>query len=195
MVFATRPNAGPRNKNSGWAAYVANAVVCDEEPPCHGRGIVQPFADKAGREAMTPQERAERSAQAMWAGDAASKDLGMTLDRVSPGEAELSFEVAPRHLNGHQICHGGYIFTLADSAFAFACNSYNRQVVAQENTITYLSPGRAGERLVASAKEVALNGRSGVYDVTVTGADGRQVALFRGLSRQISGQHFEEETA
>ncbi|SPH24656.1 Acyl-coenzyme A thioesterase PaaI [Defluviimonas aquaemixtae] len=143
---------------------------------------------------MTPQDRAERSAATMWAGDAASKLLGMTLDAVGPGRAVLSFTVGPEHLNGHGICHGGYIFTLADSAFAFACNSYNRIVVAQHNAITYLSPGREGERLKAEAVEVSLNGRSGTYDVTVTGGDGRKVALFRGASRQVEGQHFEEKS-
>lgn len=143
---------------------------------------------------MTPQERAERSAAIMWHNDAASKWLGMTLDSVGPGCATLSMEVAPHHLNGHRICHGGYIFTLADSAFAFACNSHNRLTVAQENQITFLSPGQPGERLVAKAQEIALNGRTGVYDVTVTGAEGRKVAVFRGLSRSLRGQHFEETT-
>ena len=92
------------------------------------------------------------------------------------------------------MCHGGYIFTLADSAFAFACNSYNQITVAQENQITYLSPGKAGERLTATANETAKTGRSGVYDVTVIGGDGRQVAVFRGLSRTLPGHHFKEET-
>jgi len=142
---------------------------------------------------MTPQERAERSAAAMWAHDSASKWLGMTMDAVGPGTCTMSFEVEDHHLNGHYICHGGYIFTLADSAFAFACNSHNRFAVAQQNQITFLAPGRKGERLVAVAREVSLSGRSGVYDVEVTGADGRQVALFRGLSRIIKGQHFEED--
>lgn len=143
---------------------------------------------------MTPQERAERSAAAMWATDAASKWLGMTLDSVGPGTATLSFTVQDHHLNGHRICHGGYIFTLADSAFAFACNSYNQVTVAQENSITFLTPGQPGEVLTATATEAGRSGRSGVYDVTVTGADGRKVALFRGLSRTIKGQNFEETT-
>lgn len=142
---------------------------------------------------MTPEERARRSAEAMWAGDAASKWLGARIDEIGPGRAVLSMEVAAHHLNGHGICHGGFIFTLADSAFAFACNSHNRLVVAQQNAITYLSPGRPGERLTATATETSLTGRSGVYDVVVTGGDGRQVALFRGLSRQISGQHIQED--
>lgn len=142
---------------------------------------------------MEAQERAERSARAMWATDSASAGLGMQIDEIGPGRCVMSMTVTPAMLNGHRICHGGYIFTLADSAFAFACNSYNQLVVAQENTITYLAPGQEGERLVATATEAARNGRSGVYDVVVTGQDGRQVALFRGLSRQIKGQHFKEE--
>lgn len=141
---------------------------------------------------MTPQERAERSAETMWAADAATNAAGMTLAQIGPGRAVITMPVRDDFLNGHKICHGGYIFTLADSAFAFACNSYNKLVVAQENTITFLSPGRAGELLTATAEEVSLTGRSGVYDVVVTGEDGRKVALFRGLSRQIKGQHFEE---
>ena len=141
---------------------------------------------------MTPQERAERSAAAMWDTDAASKWLGMRLDSVAPGTATMSFEVQDHHLNGHLICHGGYIFTLADSAFAFACNSYNAVTLAQQNSITYLSPGQPRERLTAIAVEVSRAGRSGIYDVTVTGSDDRKIALFRGLSRTIKGFNFEE---
>lgn len=141
---------------------------------------------------MTPQERAERSAQAMWATDTASQEMGMQIDRISPGEAVLSMRVRPHHLNGHRICHGGFIFALADSAFAFACNTYNQVTVAQENQITFLSPGRPDEHLTATAREQARPGRSGVYDVTVTGEDGRTVALMRGLSRTIKGTLFEE---
>jgi len=141
---------------------------------------------------LTPQGRAERSAAAMWASDAASKWLGMTLDAIGPGTATMSFEVCEHHLNGHLICHGGYIFTLADSAFAFASNSYNAISVTQENSITYLSPGQLGERLTAIATQAARSGRSGVYDVTVTGSDGRKIALLRGLSRTIKGHNFEE---
>lgn len=143
---------------------------------------------------MTPQERAERSAAAMWSTDAASQWLGMTLDAVGPGTATTSLLVQDHHLNGHRICHGGYIFTLADTAFAFACNSYNTRAVAQQNSITYLAPGQPGERLTAVARETGVAGRSGIYDVTVTGEDGRQVALFRGLSRNIQGNNFEEPT-
>lgn len=142
---------------------------------------------------MTPQERAERSAEAMLSTDAASKGLGMQIIHIAPGAATLTMTVRPDMLNGHLICHGGFIFSLADSAFAFACNTYNQLVVAQQNQITYLSPGRDGEQLTATAAETSRTGRSGVYDVTVTGEDGRTVALFRGLSRSVKGQHFPEE--
>ena len=143
---------------------------------------------------MTPEERARRSAEAMWAQDAASQGLGMTLAEVGPGTATLTMLVRPDMLNGHGICHGGFIFTLADSAFAFACNSYNRLAVAQSNTITYLTPGKPGDTLTAAAREVATAGRSGTYDITVSGSDGAPIALFRGLSRIVQGTHFEEET-
>ncbi len=141
---------------------------------------------------MTPQERAERCAAAMWSADAASKTLGLRLDIIGPGHCTMSMQVQDRHLNGNGICHGGIIFTLADSAFAYACNSQNAITLAQENTITYLAPVRPGELLTARAVESAHSGRSGVYDITVTGDDGRKVALFRGLSRTIKGQHFQE---
>jgi len=150
--------------------------------------MTDPITDRE----ITAEDRAARSAQAMWSTDQASQALGMEITAVSPGGAVLTMRVRDEMLNGHGICHGGYIFTLADSAFAFACNSYNQLVVAQENTITYLAPGQAGELLTATAVEQSKTGRSGVYDVTVTGEDGRKVALFRGLSRQIKGQHFEE---
>lgn len=142
--------------------------------------------------ALSPEEIASRSADAMWARDDASKWLGMSLDAVGPGTATLSFTVERHHTNGHDICHGGYIFTLADSAFAFACNSHNRLAVAQHNTITYVAPGRLGDRLKAEAREIALYGRSGICDVRVTDQDGRLIAEFRGASRTLEGKHFEE---
>ena len=143
--------------------------------------------------AMTPEERARRAADAMWANDVASRAMGMAIEAVGPGWATLSMRLAPGHLNGHGSAHGGILFTLADSAFAFACNSHNEAAVAQEAQVTFLSPGRGGERLRAEASEAALSGRTGVYDVRVTGEDGRTVALFRGLSRRVGGRHFEEE--
>ena len=142
---------------------------------------------------MTPDSRAEKSAAAMWAGDAASKWLGMAIVSVSEGKAELTLTVAPNHANGHGICHGGITFALADSAFAFACNSRNQSSVAQINTITYLAPARIGDTLTARAREIDLTGRNGIYDVTVSTQTGAVIAEFRGHSRTIAGQHFAEE--
>ena len=142
---------------------------------------------------MTPEERARRSADVMWADDRASQAMGIELGDLGPGHATATMTVRDDMANGHGIAHGGYIFALADTAFAFACNSYNTRVVAQSNAITYLTPGRVGERLTARCAETHRAGRSGVYDVTVTGEDGRQIALFRGHSRQVSGAHFAED--
>ena len=142
---------------------------------------------------MTPQDRARKCADLMFAQDAASPGLGMKITDIGPGHASMTMTVRPDMLNGHHICHGGFIFTLADSTFAFACNSYNQNTVAQQNQITYLAPGKLGEVMTATAKEVSRKGRSGIYDVTVTGEDGRTIALFRGLSRTVKGQHFDEE--
>jgi acyl-CoA thioesterase len=143
--------------------------------------------------ALSGQQVAEMSAEAMWAKDSASKWLGMTLDVVGPGTATGSMTVEKHHTNGHDICHGGYIFTLADSAFAFACNSYNRLAVAQHNSITFIAPGKLGDRLTAVCREVARYGRSGIYDVKVTNQERTLIAEFRGVSRTIEGRHFEGE--
>ena len=144
--------------------------------------------------AITAQIRAERSAQAMWASDQASPWVGMTLDQVGPGLAVTSLTVQAHHTNGHGICHGGVIFTLADSAFAFACNSYNQLAVAQHNTISFINPGALGDHLTATATEVNVTGRSGIYDVRVTRADGTVIAEMRGCSRTVKGHHFDEDT-
>lgn len=142
---------------------------------------------------LTPQERAERSAQAMWADDRASQWLGFELLRVGEGRATVALTVEAHHCNGHGICHGGITFALADSAFAFACNSRNVATVAQHNTISFIAPGRKDDRLTARATEVSLQGRSGIYDVSVTNQHGVVIAEFRGASRAIRGQLFEEE--
>lgn len=138
---------------------------------------------------MTPQQIAEASAAAMWNGDSTSQRLGMTLDHVEPGAATLSMTVTEAMSNGHGNCHGGYIFTLADSAFAFACNSRNQVVVGQHCSITYLNPVRIGDRLTAAATEISLRGRSGIYDIRITNQDGVHVAEFRGHSRSVNGTH------
>lgn len=141
---------------------------------------------------MTPQERAEKSAAAMWADDNASKWAGFEIAEIAEGRAVLEMTVAPHHANGHGICHGGITFMLADSAFAFACNSRNQSTVAQHNLISFLAPGRVGDRLRAEAVELSLQGRSGIYDIKVTNQDGRAIAEFRGMSRAINGQLFKE---
>lgn len=141
---------------------------------------------------MTAQELAEASAAAMWADDRASQRLGMRLDHIAPGQATLSMEITESMTNGHGNGHGGYIFTLADSAFAFACNSYNAITVGQAASINYVAPVRLGDRLTAVAREASRTGRSGVYDVEITNHDGKTVAHFRGLSRAVKGTHLPE---
>lgn len=142
--------------------------------------------------AISDQERAERSSEAMLRNDHTTKGFGMKIESVGPGVATISLVVRKDHLNGHGSCHGGAIFTLADSAFAFACNSHNKITVAQHCSVTFLAPGREGDRLIAKAREVARAGRSGVYDVTVMREDKVVIAEFRGQSRTVSGTHFEE---
>jgi acyl-CoA thioesterase len=141
---------------------------------------------------LTPQDRAKKCAELMYAQDVTTQGLKIAIEHVDVGTATMSMEVQPHMLNGHGICHGGYIFTLADSAFAFACNTYNQITVAQQNQITYVQAGKLGERLIAIATETSKTGRSGTYDVVVKGEAGRMVALFHGLSRTIKGQHFPE---
>lgn len=136
---------------------------------------------------MKAQQLAEACAAAMWAEDRASAGLGMAITHIAPGAATLTMTIEQRMVNGHGICHGGFIFTLADSAFAFACNSFNRRAVAQSNTITYLRPAQLGDVLRAAALQTAQAGRSGITDVLVTDQQGHQIALFRGLSRVIEG--------
>ena len=141
---------------------------------------------------MTPKERADKSASAMWKNDNSSPWIGICLEEVDEGRATMSLQVEKHHTNGHGICHGGIIFTLADTAFAFACNSRNQSTVAQHNTISFVSPGTLGDTLTARAKEVSLSGKNGIYDATVTNQQGRVIAEFRGSSRAIRGQLFEE---
>jgi acyl-CoA thioesterase len=139
-----------------------------------------------------PEETARRSAEAMWDGDAASQALGMRILGVGPGTATLEMTVREDMVNGHGIGHGGFTFSLADSAFAFACNSYNRRTVAHTCQVTYLAPTRLGDVLVAEATEREREGRDGVYDVVVRNAD-RVVAEFVGTSKEIRGSLYEEE--
>jgi len=118
----------------------------------------------------------------MWGNDVASQDLGMTIEVTKPGQAEARFEVRANMVNGYDICHGGFIFTLADSAFAFACNTYNRITLAASASIEFVRPARLGDKLLAKAAEVHRGGRTGIYDITVTNQDDDVVAIFRGRS-------------
>lgn len=137
---------------------------------------------------MTDDDLARACADAMWAEDLASQRLGMVLEDIGPGRATLTMTITPDMANGHGTAHGGFIFALADSAFAFACNTVDQRSVDQQASITYLAPARAGDRLTAIATERARQGRSGLYDVTVTGADGTLIAEFRGHSRTVKGR-------
>jgi len=125
---------------------------------------------------------AARCAEAMYGNDAASQALGITIDAVGPGTAQARMTVETNMVNGHGICHGGYVFTLADTAFAFACNTYDDVTVAAGADVTFLSPVAAGTTLTATATERARRGRSGLYDVTVATEAGEVVAEFRGRS-------------
>lgn len=135
-----------------------------------------------------PQILADATAQAMYARDRTAQALGMRIVNVGPGTALLSMRVRPDMVNGHHICHGGMIFTLADTAFAYACNSYNKNTVASACHIDFLAPAREGDLLEAQAQERSASGRTGVYDITVRTAGGQAVALFRGKSYRISGE-------
>lgn len=142
---------------------------------------------------MDAQTLARACADAMWAEDRASTGLNMRLDEVGPGRAMLSMVVAETMVNGHGICHGGFIFLLADSAFAFACNSHGVRTVAQHCDITFLRPGRLGETLRAEASERIRSGRSGITDVRVTGDGNETIAEFRGHSRTTGTRFFPAE--
>jgi acyl-CoA thioesterase len=135
-----------------------------------------------------PQALAELTAKTMYDSDAASQALGARVVSVAPGEASMSMTIRADMLNGHKTCHGGFIFALADSTFAFACNSRNAVTVASGCTIDYLAPGFEGDVLTAHATEYSLAGRTGVYDVQVTNQDGKRIAIFRGRSYRIKGQ-------
>ena len=139
-------------------------------------------------EATDRQNIAEASAAAMWSRDVAAQRLGMRLEWVKLGASQMSMTVREEMSNGHGICHGGYIFTLADTCMAYAGNSRNAISVAQTASITYVAPGRLGETLTATAEERSHAGRTGIYDVTVRGEDGRAIAVFRGITQRIKGE-------
>ena len=136
---------------------------------------------------MNADQLARDCADAMYGNDMASRDLGMVIDEIAECRAVMSMTVREAMLNGHEVCHGGFVFALADSAFAFACNSQNQSTLAQGARIDFLAPGRLGDRLTATASQVSQGGRTGIYDVTVTNQDGKTVAVFRGNSYRIGG--------
>jgi acyl-CoA thioesterase len=137
---------------------------------------------------------AQEVARLMWADDRASQALGMQLLEVRPGYARISMTVRRDMTNGHGMCHGGFMFLLADSTFAFACNSHNQKAVAASAEIHFLAPAQEGDVLTAEGQEQHLAGRSGVYDTRVTDQSGKLVALFRGKSATIKGQFIESST-
>ncbi len=141
--------------------------------------------------ALDANEIARLSGIAMWRDDKASQGLGMEILEVGPGNAKLAMPVTERMLNGHGTCHGGFIFSLADSAFAFACNSHGQPAVAQHCSVTYITPGRLGMRLIADARERQRGERSGIYDITVRDEAGTVIAEFRGHSRTLPGSLIE----
>jgi acyl-CoA thioesterase len=143
---------------------------------------------------MDAHALAVRVGEAMFSADRASRDtMGMELVGCTPGRAVMRMAIGERHLNGHRICHGGFIFTLADSTFAFACNSHNKVTVAAGASIEFLKPGQLGDVLTCEGVEQVLQGRHGVYDMKVTNQRGEVVAMFRGKSAQIQGQVLAEE--
>lgn len=143
---------------------------------------------------MSPEQRAQKVGETMFAVDTATKDtMGMELLACEPGRAVIRMAVRQLHLNGHQICHGGFIFTLADSTFAFACNSHNRNAVAAGCSIEFLRPAHDGDVLTCEGVEQTLSGRHGIYDMKVTNQRGEVVAMFRGKSAVIAGTVFPEE--
>jgi acyl-CoA thioesterase len=153
----------------------------------------RPEASDARKEAavnvkatLSPDDIARACAEAMWKEDNTSKGLGMEILQVKSGEAVLTMTIQPHMVNGHGIAHGGFIFTLADSAFAYACNTRNERVVAAQCNISFIRPAKLGDRLTATAREISLAGRSGIYDVRVTNDD-TAIAEFRGHSRTIGG--------
>lgn len=136
---------------------------------------------------LNSQQLAEACADAMFSRDHASQGLGMRIESVAPGRAVLTMAVREDMVQGHGNCHGGFIFALADSAFAFACNTYDEATVASGCSIDYLGPGQLGDMLTATAEERSRRGRTGIYDITVRNQRGHEVALFRGRSHKIRG--------
>ena len=137
---------------------------------------------------LSPQHTADLVGEGLWRHDRATQALGMRLLAIAPGSATLSMPVREDMLNGHETCHGGFIATLADSAFAFACNSYNELTVASAFAIDFIAPARLGDLLTARCAEVSKTGRSGIYDTEVSNQHGERIAVFRGRSHTFKGK-------
>jgi acyl-CoA thioesterase len=145
-----------------------------------------------GDQKPDPQAVAERVRDKMFEHDAASQGLGIAIEAIAPGYARAAMTVRPDMVNGFGLCHGGFITTLADSAFAFACNSHNELTLATGIFIEIMNPGHVGDRLVAEAREVVVSGRVGLYDIAVTNQHGKPVAEMRGRSHTMKGKHIVE---
>jgi len=143
---------------------------------------------------LDAEQLAKANASAMWVDDKASRGMGMELTHISPGSARLTMTVREDMVNGHNICHGGFIFTLADSAFAYACNSHNYNAVAAGARIEFLAAGRFGDVLTATSEQVTQGKRTGIYDGVVTNQEGKTLALFRGNAHRIGGALVDEST-
>ena len=141
---------------------------------------------------MNSKETAEKVAETILELDQTCRSVGISLENINEGTAKLSLKIKEQHINGHGICHGGIIFTLSDSAFAFACNSRNAASVAQHASVTFIKPAELGDKLFATAKEISLVKRNGIYDVTVTNQNANVIAEFRGYSRTIKGPVLKE---
>ena len=137
---------------------------------------------------MTPQQTAELVRDGMFARDRAAQSLAMRITHIAPGEATIEMPVRDDMLNGFDTCHGGFITTLGDTAFAYACNTRNELTVASGLSVDFVAPGRPGDVLVAEAKELSQAGRTGVYDVTIRNRQGQLIALFRGKSYSMKGK-------
>ena len=142
---------------------------------------------------LTPDERAYKSSDAMVSADSAFRRLGARLESMSAGSAKVFLKIKQEHINGHGFCHGGVIFTLADATFGFACNSYNVKAVAQNCSITYIRPVKEKDALTSKAEEIEKFGRSAIYDVKIKNQNDDLVAIFRGHSRYIGANLFDEK--
>ena len=142
----------------------------------------------SNEQSQQAQRLAEQITEVLYAQDRASRALGIRIDETRPGYARATMVVRPDMTNGHRIAHGGLVFTLADTAFAFACNSHNESNVAASASIDFLAPSHEGDELTAVATELWRSGRSGIYEITVTNQKGARIALFRGRSARIAGQ-------